>query len=353
MALVLPFMVPVRAFLGWWGEQLASLLPKGSRGPDGGGVALVELLAGTPVSVALPLPRRGRQPVERQVLMLDEVGPSGLRSALGTVRKVRVRVPVGLLLHRDVVLPLAAERAPEQVVRYQFDQLTPFNEAETFWSCAVTRRDKAQGKLHVRLTLALRAPLLPLLDSLRAAGVTPVLLESPPTPGQGSDWRRIVLEASRGATQRRPALRLGLALCGALAVAVVVVPFVRQSLVLASAAARIDALQPQVSVATALRQHLAAAAAGGDVVEAERQKLGDPLSAIAAVTEALPDDTFVTDLTLNQRRLALNGQSVDAVRLIPRLTGEFAIRNPAFTAPVTRASGGHGDVFAISAELVP
>src|ERR1700744_286995 len=132
MALVLPSMVAVRAFLVWWGEQLASLLPKGSRGPDGGSVALVELLAGTPASVALPLPRRGRQPAERQVLVLDQGGPNGLRGALGTGRKGRVRGPAGLVLPRDVVLPLAAERAPDQVVRYGFDRLTPFNESETF-----------------------------------------------------------------------------------------------------------------------------------------------------------------------------------------------------------------------------
>ncbi len=77
------------------------------------------------------------------------------------------------------------------------------------------------------------------------------------------------------------------------------------------------------------------------------------MQALAAVTDALPDDTWVTDLTLHQRQVTLAGQSHEAVRLIGRLSSETALRNPAFTAPVTCSETGRGDLFSVSAELQP
>ena len=180
--------------------------------------------------------------------------------------------------------------------------------------------------------------------------MTPSVVEAPPAPGQ-ADGRRITLDAGR----RPPATaqRMALALCGALAAAVILVPFARQSLALAQTDSDIAALAQPVAEATALRRRREAAMAGGDVLQAARLRLGDPLRVLAAVTDALPDDTWLTDLTLRQRRLTLGGQSAAAVRLIARLSANPAFRGAAFTAPVTRGDTGHGDQFAIGAEIVP
>jgi len=347
----------LREFLVWWREQLESLLPAivPGRGADAARFVLLDLLSApgaTPATIELTLPGRGDAPPDRQTLTLTEAGLGQLRAAIGPVLRtpLRLRLPGGILLQRDVVLPIAAESAPAQVLQYELDRLTPFRADEVFWSYRVTQRDRVQGRLHLRLTLALREVLAPLLETLGSAGAVPSLLEARPTPGGA--WRRIELGA--GAEQRpQPVRRAALALCGALAVAVVVVPFVRQSLALSAVQAHIDALAPATTEVAALRRHMAAASAGGDVMHAARQRLGDPLQALSAVTEALPDDTWLTDLTLHQRRLTMDGQSAAAVRLIARLSSEPALRNPAFTAPVTRSDGGRADQFSIGAELVP
>jgi general secretion pathway protein L len=348
----------LREFFSWWREQLTSLLPSivQGRNPDAVGSVVLELLSPpgvAPAAIAVTLPGRKNLPPVSQTLTLTEAGLVQLRGLLGQALRipVRLRLPAGVLLQRDVVLPIAAEFAPEQVLQYDLDRLTPFPADEVFWSYRVTRRDRVQGRLHLRLTLALRETLAPLLETMRSAGVVPTLLETPPVSGGG--WRRIELAAMAEGHRRQPARRVALALCAGLAMAVLVVPFVRQSLALAEVQTRIDALAPATAEAAGLRRRITAATAGSDVMRAQRERLGDPLQALAAVTGALPDDTYLTDLTMHQRRLTLDGQSAAAVRLIARLSAEPAIRNPAFTAPVTRSDGGQGDQFSIGADLAP
>ena len=86
---------------------------------------------------------------------------------------------------------------------------------------------------------------------------------------------------------------------------------------------------------------------------AETRRLGDALGALAAVTEILPDDSYLTEFTMRERKLTLSGLSASAPKLISLLSGDPRIRNPAFTAPVTRAETGHNDVFTIRAEALP
>ena len=71
------------------------------------------------------------------------------------------------------------------------------------------------------------------------------------------------------------------------------------------------------------------------------------------MTELLPDDTFLSDLSLRQRRLTIGGQSAAAAKLIPGLAADPMFRNPGFTAPVTRSDQLKKDVFSLRAEVAP
>lgn len=350
----------LKDLLRWWITQLASCLPVVLRGGAGSRVTrtLVTLTSPAgmaPVTVEVTRSRGGRTPPRRHTVTLTDAGLDELRSALGAGGKseVTLRLPPSALLQRDVALPIAAERAPRQVLQFELDRLTPFRPEDVLWDFVITARDRSRGRLHVALTFAPLAPLRPLLDALHRAGAVPVLLETePPTDTPGSERRRIDPRAGALVSRHRRGQRAW-AFCAALLAAVVVTPFVRQSVELHTVEMRINALRSAVAEANALRHRAAAAAAGDDVIEAERSRVGDPLRALAAATDALPDDTWLTDLTLHQRKLTMAGQSQDAVRLIGRLSAETSLRDPSFTAPVTRSQSGHGDLFSIGAELEP
>jgi general secretion pathway protein L len=75
------------------------------------------------------------------------------------------------------------------------------------------------------------------------------------------------------------------------------------------------------------------------------------MEAVAAVTEILPNDSYLTEFTMRERKMSLTGQSASAPKLISLLSADPRIRNPSFTAPVTKSPDNKRDVFAISADL--
>jgi len=346
-------------FTSWWGRQLLTLLPDGMRDHelDEGRAILVTIISapGTaPESVEVGLPT-GAKTTSAERLVLDEDGIARLRTMRAQAPRapIRLRLRPGSLLERDVVLPLAVEPTLDRVLQYEMNRLTPFAATDTFWGWTVTRKEHAHGRLHLRLTLGPRGPIASILEKLARAGASPSLLEAP-ARSASEPWRRIDLTRQREETApAAPVLRAGVVICGVLLVTLVAVPFIRQSLAMARVNAGIAALAPSVDEAARLRRAIEARAAGGSLLAAARAQVGDPLRAIAAVTDALPDDSWLTDFTLQQRRLQIDGQSRDAVELIARLAANSAIVNPAFTAPVTQDEDRHTDVFSISAELAP
>ena len=51
-----------------------------------------------------------------------------------------------------MTLPLAAERQPEGVLRFDMDRLTPFPAEDLFWTWVIERRDRARRMLHIGLS---------------------------------------------------------------------------------------------------------------------------------------------------------------------------------------------------------
>jgi general secretion pathway protein L len=335
----------LRDFVLWWARQMRALLPPRLLADiDRADALLVDVQR---TQVALTLRRRGRETALGQFPLTGDSAPAALSRR---PRRVILRLRPGALLERLVVLPLTAERDLERVLGYEIDRLTPFAAANVVWQAAVARRDRAQGRLTVRLSLVPRTELVPALDMLARIGITPTCLEA--TARDGS-CRRIALEA--GST-RRAGFRLHATAGGAvaaLAVAVLVTPFVTQSLTRAATERDISALTPRVARVEALRKHLADGAAGVDVLAAEQARTGDVLLVLAAVTQLLPDDTVLSEFSLHQGKLGLSGQSPAAAQLIPALAADPTFRNPTFAAPVTRTADGHTDQFVIHAELAP
>lgn len=341
--------------LHWWTARMAELVPAWLPRRQTRWVNAVIVAAGDTVgSPATLLLRRNHQETplgmfipgvtDRHALRAEINGQTGQRGIL-------LRPPRGALLEKQLILPLAAERELQRVIGYEMNRVTPFETKDVFWTWTVTHHDRPRGRLHVQLSLVPKAGLLPLLAALEQADYAPVALEAAPRQGPS---RVIPLqhEAERNVWQRpvRGCLAIG---CGGLAVVAVALPFLLQSLALAAVEGRIAAIQPQVTQVQALRQRVAAETAGQDAIADERLRVGNMLEVLAAVTDLLPDDTYLNDLALRQRRLTITGQSAAAPKLIAGLASDPMFRNPGFAAPVTRNATTGTDVFSISTDLAP
>ncbi len=296
--------------------------------------------------------RRQRRDHALGSFAVDAAGLGALGAAVperGRPAAIRLRLPAEMLLEREVTLPLVAEQEAERILTYEMDRFTPFPSASVYWTYTVLARDRERAKLNLRLSMVTRSAVQKLMAALNQAGLAPSAIE---VPRADAPVCRIALQRpDGGALRRERTMQAGAAgLCATLAVAAAVLPFVLQMRALSQVEAHLEAIRPAVAEADALQHRIATTTAGVDVFAAERARIGDVLTILADVTEKLPDDTYLTDLTLRQGKLTINGQSASAVRLIAAL-GDAVLRNPEFVAPVNRVDGGRADIFTIRAEV--
>ena len=228
---------------------------------------------------------------------------------------------------------------------HEMDRLTPFTAADLYWAWRIETRDRAGGRLVLRLFLVPKLAVAAALDALAAAGLRAAAIEAP----AGATVEHLPLV--QAGTRRRSSAVAGWA-CAALLVTLIAVPVIRQEQAIAQAEDDVEALRPQVAIVDALRRKLAANESGAILFAAEAARVGSPLRALAALTAALPDDTYLTSFSMKDRRLSLSGRSAGAAGLIAALSADPELRDPAFDAPVTRV-GERQDLFSIRATLAP
>src|SRR5262249_36313759 len=155
------------------------------------------------------------------------------------------------------------------------------------------QRDRAKGKLQVRISLIPRDMLADLLEALTHGGLSPSILDIAMDDGT---TRQIPFNGA--AHSKRPPLaretKIAAVVCAALAIIAVGLPFLRQSVALSTLNGRAETLQAAVDQAELLRRQLVGSSGAG-TIDQEHAKFGDPLAVLAAATTLLPDDTYLTD----------------------------------------------------------
>jgi len=342
----------LRTFFAWWFGQLADLLPRGLRRPA---LTAADAMVISPVgplgrvdAVAIGLRRNGKEtPLGRFGLSAANLAGLPRSASPATVLRLDERDVLG----KTVSLPLAAEREIDQVLAFEMDRETPFKAEELYWNHRVAAVDRQNGRLSVRLVLVPKADLGPLLAVLDQAGIQPGRAEIV----DGQDAGACLPLDGNGHAHRRTnrLMRPAAACCAALGLAAVVIPFIRQEMALTALEQDIALDRTAVAEADNLRREIDRLSGSADFVEHERDKVGRPLAVLAAATSILPDDTYLTEVELRQRKVTLTGRSAGAARLIGPLAADETFRNPGFAAPVTRLEALHVELFTINTEIRP
>lgn len=340
-----------RLLFAWWWRQIRSLIPERVR------LARLQspprlVAAWNGQSLSLSLERQGRS-TPLGTLGLSEAADAETQATCRAIQAGRYHptetillLPPGMVMQREVTLPAATETDLDGTLAYEMDRLTPFSADALFYSHTIIRRDAALNQVRILLSLVLRASVSTPLGMLASLGIQPDRLEdatrSVPIPlkTDRSPWRSL--------KDTRILVAAGATLLPALAVALL---FWRQATEQAALSARIAALRPAALQAAMLRREAEDRQAGETVIAATRRQWGDPMAVLAATTQMLPDNSFLTDLSLRQGQLIISGQSPEATGLIQVLSRTPLFRNPAFVAPVTRVTGQNASVFSIRVDV--
>jgi general secretion pathway protein L len=342
----------MRVLLNWWFSQLAGLLPdfvtrSSARPAD---AAILDVVGET-----LTLLTRTRGVTTS--IAQSRIDEAGLRDLAQVMRAERgmpsllvLRVPREVVLRKHLTLPIAARRELGHLLGFEIDRETPFARNEIYWSYAVGRQDPAHGRLDVELFIVPRRSADSLIELARRAGLMPAAIE---VDSDTADAIRIPLDDETQGVRpyvARPLIPLTAAGC-VLALAAIVAPFLYQEWSIVSADATIASLQGEAAEAAALRRSSDQLSRTVDFFKKENQRHGSALATLAAVTRSLPDDSYLTGLTLRGNRLTLSGLSPAAADLVGLFARSLLFREPSFDSPVVESEGGDLETFTISVSL--
>ena len=267
--------------------------------------------------------------------------------------RIETHLASGQVLFRPLDFPKQAVDFLDGMIRTQIDRLTPWpaDDAVFGWSAP-----SEIGQDRIELTLAATSkqelePLVQLAANLGAQSL--VAFAAPPAAGETPADIRVFDRTLGGASGRGfdtpRILRAVLLSAGAAAaVALLVGAYVGNSL---------DSEQQQLTRRISERRAALRLGPGADsaVGLLARRKQTSPSSVVVleALSKALPDGTYVTELRIDGDKVQVVGMTQDAPSLIRLIERSPQFARATFFAPTTRAQNEPGERFHIEARITP
>src|SRR5579875_3774577 len=158
---------PVPGFLHRWGGELVALL----RGRD------VLLRSVRENALRVRRARTGELLAEIPASLSADAQRAAFAQACAGIdpadRRLVLLVPASGVLHRRLVLPLAAAADPRRVAGYEIDRQTPFKPDQVHYDVRLSDAPVSAGHVAVDLYVVPQAGLAPMLARLAALGVEP------------------------------------------------------------------------------------------------------------------------------------------------------------------------------------
>jgi general secretion pathway protein L len=266
--------------------------------------------------------------------------------------KVELAIRPEQFFFRAIELPRRASEFLDGIVREQIDRITPWtaNEAVVGWSKPT---DLASDKISVTIAAAARAQVIPLTQAIGKLGVKSVFV-STTLPGADKSAVRVFEQSTAGALEVRSVRRKLVA--GLVIAAILAVLAVAADVVIGG-----DLQSRQIDIARRIAERRGIIRAGSDAVansalaKLARRKNQTPADVIVleALSNVLPDNTYVTELRIEGDKVQVVGITNDAPSLIRLIEQSPHFSRATFFAPTTRSPSDPGDRYHIEARIKP
>jgi general secretion pathway protein L len=256
-------------------------------------------------------------------------------------------------LFRPLELPKRATEFLEGIVRAQIDRLTPWTPAEAVFSWTPPR-DAANDRIELTVAATARVLVAPYVQAIADLGAASVaVLTVPADADPHSAPIKVFEQRARGVLEidriRRALVALFMVSGLAAVISMSYSAFALDSL---------DTEQQALSRKVAARR--AALHTGPEFTLSaqrmlERRKHATPSNVIVleALSQILPDHTFVTELRVEGDKLQIVGVTRDAAALIALIEQSPHFIRATFYAPTTRTPGDPGERFHVEAHIKP
>jgi len=272
--------------------------------------------------------------------------------------RVELTLQPGQFSFRQIELPNRAGEFLEGIVRAQIDRLTPWHAADAAfgWSKPV---ETSTGRMTVTVAAAARTLVKPYVEAIMSLGVqaVTVLTSPPPAADESSVPVKVLEERSRHGLEIcrvRHALVCTLGGAGILTAISIALATVGG----AYFTAQHDDLSRQITRArtqAGVRQAADTNSAASALLTLEQRKYHVPATVMIldALSQILPDHTYVTEFRIEGDKLRVIGSTRDAPSLIGLIEQSGRFSRATFFAPTTRSPSDPGERFHIEAVIQP
>jgi general secretion pathway protein L len=286
-------------------------------------------------------------------------GVSGLTEELAALLRgsqVEVVLRPQLFLFRPLQLPRQAGEFLAGIVRAQIDRLTPWsaNEAVFGWS---NPADAGAERIAVTVAATGRAAIEPYMKALATLGARSLTIFAAAPDASAGDVPIRVLEHD----QRRllDIGRIRRILTAVLLVAIVTAAAAGAADIIIGGGLDADRAELARKIAArrfAIRagsENRAAALDAQGVLDRRKHATTPTVLVLEALSQILPDDTYVTELRIEADKLRVIGLTRQAPSLIRLIEQSPQFTHATFFAPTTRSPGDPGERFNIEAHIEP
>lgn len=349
----------IQASLGdmikWWLGELTELVPEGVRDHFASQRTRLVLLVDEPGDNLLEETgqrsrRLGRIELDAPAPRVSAAIPRAARN--GSTGLV-LRFPATRALRTPVSLPLAADKNLPDVVGFEFERLVPFSRSDVYYAYRVTSRDKQAQTLRLELVVLPRSEVARLSQTFDALGLRVTEIEVA-EPGSDSKVTPIPL-GDRGAGSTMQAGRrivVGLSAAAAvLALICLAIPFWQASTAIGTLTTEMAEARHQAETATALKKQIDAKRQEQQFLTDRKRAMPTASELLATLTQLIPDDAYLTEMTITGDRVRLVGIANSATALLTLIDQSPAFHGAAFQSPIVQDPRLNRERFDITAGI--
>lgn len=260
-------------------------------------------------------------------------------------------LPHDALLEKRLTYPLSSEPDLRAILGFEMDKQTPFSNDKVYFDYVITDRDVASDTLHVNVYVVLREVLQAHLDALRFLDLRPAAAT---TLGAGDTLDAVnfipaVNKKANGSSGRRlTSLALVTLLLCCLSL---YLPLLRHETTLGRLEQQVAHSRLQAMETQALIDQKAAILQRGDFLSNRYNRHTPVVLLLQDLTGRLPDNTWISRLTVNDDSIQIHGESAAAAALIQLMEESDYFEQARFRSPVTKNNATGKDQFHISARV--
>ena len=343
----------------WWLGELAELVPESMRRRFVGQQARLVLLVDMPGDNLLEETGQDTRRLGR--IELDTPAPGQARRVLAAVPRAArngatglvLRYPASRALRTPVTLPLAAEKNLAEVVGFEFERLVPFSRSDVHYAYRVIARDKQAQQLRLELFVLPRSEVAALSRTVDSLGLPVAGLEVA-EPGPDARITPIPLSDRDAGSARQTGRGVVIGLSAAavaLALICVAIPFWQASGAIATLRAQMAEARRQAETATTLQKQIEAKRQEEQFLSGRKRAMPTMTELLATLTQMIPDDAYLTEMTINGDRVRLVGAASSATALLTLIAQSPAFRGAAFQSPIVQDPRLNRERFDITAGI--